>query len=166
MKVKILNKREFEDFIVPKVKTEKSDNIFFISILDPDNTDNYFPDSDNYKTIWFYDLEYEVGDYKIFNDNIAKELILFILKNKDKKSCIVHCSAGVARSGAVGEFINDFLGSQSWSDFKKENPRISPNILVKTLLNKNIEIIRGKNNDGTSFKLVPIRNYFTHFIEI
>ena len=137
MKVKILSKKEFEDFIVPKIDEYKDG--FFISILDPDNPDNYFPDSDNYKTVWFYDLEYELGDYKIFNEDIAKELIEFILSNKDKKACIVHCSAGVARSGAVGEFINDILGSESWSDFKKRNPRISPNILVKTLLNKNYD---------------------------
>lgn len=147
MKVKILSKLMFEECIVPKLKDKWGDNCFFISILDPDNSENYFPDSDNYKTVWFYDLEYELGDYKIFNNNIAKELIEFILKNKNKSNCIVHCTAGVARSGAVGKFINNILGEENKKRFRKSNPHISPNRLVLKLLNKNYTI-RTQNDEN------------------
>lgn len=139
MIVNILSKPMFEKWIVPKLKENFDKDTMYISILDPDNPNNFFPDSDNYKTLWFYDLEEPVGNYKIFDEDLAKETLDFILNNKDKKMCVVHCSAGVARSGAVGEFVNDILGTDDWSTFKKRNPAILPNTLVKTLLNREYE---------------------------
>lgn len=139
MKVKVVNKFIFEECVVSELGERWNNDCFFISILDPDNPENYFPDSDNYKTVWFYDLECQVGNYKIFDDEIAKELIEFILKNKDKSSCIVHCTAGVARSGAVGKFINNIFGEENKKQFKRSNPHISPNRLVLKLLNENYE---------------------------
>lgn len=142
MKVYILSKTEFEKSVVPKLKDKWSDKSFFISILDPDNPDeNYFKDSENYKTIRVWDLEETVGNYtQIFNERQAKELTVFIEQNKDKESCIVHCSAGVSRSGAIGEFINDLYG-ESYRVFRKRNFRIIPNQLIKRLLNEQITYI-------------------------
>lgn len=135
MKIRIFNKFIFENMIVQRLKDKWTDDICFISILDPDNKNNYFPDKEDYKTVWFYDLEFELGDYKIFNSEIAKELVDFIKLNKDKKACIVHCSAGVSRSGAVGEFIQRKLGTESMKTFRKRNKHIHPNRLVRKLLN-------------------------------
>lgn len=115
---------------------EMFDDIFFISILDPDFPDRLFNDCDNYKTWWFYDLEYEIGNYKPMNEKQAEEIYQFIKSNKDKKRCFVHCSAGISRSGAVGEFIQDILGTESYQDFKKRNPNITPNLHIKKLLNQ------------------------------
>jgi predicted protein tyrosine phosphatase len=140
MKVKVLSKLMFEECVVTKLKEKWTNNCFFISILDPDNPNSYFPDSDNYKTVWFYDLECQVENYKIFDDELAKELIEFILKNKDRSNCIVHCTAGVARSGAVGKFINNMLGCENKRQFKKSNPHISPNQLVLKLLKENLKL--------------------------
>lgn len=112
-------------------------DVFFISILDPDCPESFHKDADNFKTWWFYDLEYEVGSYKPMSEEQAKEIVEFISKNKDKKRCIVHCSAGVSRSGAIGEFINDLYG-EKYQDFKRTNPNIIPNIYIKKLLNNQL----------------------------
>lgn len=135
MTIIILNKDLFEKSVVTKLLNKWSDKAFFISILDPDNKESYFQDRENYKTVWFYDLEFELGDYKIFNSEIAKELVNFIDRNKDKKTCIIHCTAGVSRSGAIGEFIQRKLGTESMKTFRKRNKHIHPNRLVRKLLN-------------------------------
>lgn len=49
--------------------------------------------------------------------------------NKDKQQFIVHCSAGISRSGAVGTFINDYFGLD-YSTFRKTNPQVQPNPFV------------------------------------
>lgn len=125
----------FKDLMELRVKNplDHSD-VFFISILDPDCPESFHKDTDNFKTWWFYDLEYEVGSYKPMSEEQGKEIVEFILKNKDRKRCIVHCSAGVSRSGAIGEFINDLYG-EPYQDFKRTNPNIVPNLYIKKLLN-------------------------------
>lgn len=133
MKIKILSKDMFEYWVMPKI--HEYEDTFFISILDPDNPTNFKEDSDTFITLRFYDLEYELGDYKIFDSEIAKELVEFIDKNKDKKTRIVHCTAGVSRSGAIGEFIQRKFGTESMKTFRKRNKHIHPNRLVRKLLN-------------------------------
>lgn len=136
MIVNILSKSQFKSLISEGI----SDDVMYISILDPDNINSILPDNSNYKTFWFYDFEEKIGNYKIFNDDIAKEIIDFILSNKDKSKCVIHCTMGISRSGAVGEFINSILGSESDEIFQKRNPNIFPNILVLTILNKQYEL--------------------------
>jgi predicted protein tyrosine phosphatase len=75
----------------------------------------------------------ETRTAKAFTKKQAEELFDFIKKHKDKEVCIVHCTAGISRSGAVGQFINDYTGSDIlW--FKWQNRHISPNNLVLRLL--------------------------------
>lgn len=107
---------------------------FFISILDPDSPERLHSDTDNFHTWWFYDLDYPIATYNPMSEEQGQELINFILANKDKERCYVHCSAGVSRSGAVGEFINDILG-ESHEVFKSRNKSIIPNTHIKKILN-------------------------------
>ena len=139
--VKIVPKFYFNDIIVPNICDYK--DTFFISILDPDEEyskfEPFFEDSSNYITFKFVDIDKPIGykwlDDNIFTEKMADDMIDFILSNKHMKHCIVHCSAGVSRSGAVGEFINDIFKYKSYIEFKRDNPNICPNLLVKKLLN-------------------------------
>lgn len=118
----ILSKAQFVE-VLPKV-IDKEDT-YIISILDPDDKVPLKEDSENYKTLFFYDLEQDVQTYKAISSEQAEDLLKFILKNKDKRKCIVHCTAGVSRSGAVGEFIHE-LGGGAYKELKEKYPYILP----------------------------------------
>jgi len=77
------------------------------------------------------------GPTGIFTPFKAKKLYEFIKRNKEKSMAIVHCAAGISRSGAVGTFIFDLYGRESmtWDEFKRKNPQIEPNQHILRLLN-------------------------------
>lgn len=139
--VRIVPKFYFQENIVPIIDT--LEDTFFISILDPDEENSSFKpflsDSDNYLTVKFIDLVEPIGhkwaDSNMFTEEMADTIVEFIMKNQDKKNCIVHCTAGVSRSGAVGEFVNDIFKYKPYQEFKRDNKNITPNVLVKKLLN-------------------------------
>ena len=141
MKIIILPKFMFEQSIDGIEKTGK--DIFYVSINNPDDEDKtpIRPDSDNFKSLWFYDIDEKIVDeikgveYNPISDEQVKELYEFLMFNKDRDYLVVHCTAGVSRSGAVGEFMNDLFGIPH-SEFKKENPFIIPNIYMKKKLNE------------------------------
>ena len=87
----------------------------FISILDIDNNEQKFDKSiDNFLQVKMWDIEedlFENGDlkYEKPNDNELKNIVDFINKHKDKSVFIVHCSAGISRSGAVATQATDRL---------------------------------------------------------
>ena len=134
MKITILPKLYFEQ-LMSKIGDKSTDNSFFISILDPDCKEPIKEDSENYKSWWFWDVDTKVGNYDPINGRQARDIYDFIVANKDKKTCFVHCSAGVSRSGAVGTFINDFM-QQDYKEFKRDNPNIMPNNLITSMLNR------------------------------
>ena len=115
MKVFIMPKFIFEQAIDGIEKSSK--DVFYLSINNPDDEDKtpIREDSDTFKSMWFYDIDEDIYDevkdftYKTISDEQLDELYDFIMKNKDKKNFVVHCTAGVSRSGAVGEFVNDYL---------------------------------------------------------
>lgn len=139
MQIKVLPKYKFIDVL--KSSVIENPDLFFISILDPDCKEPLKEDSDNYKTFWFWDVDKTVGNYEPIKGWQVRELYEFIIRNKGKKGCYVHCSAGVSRSGAIGLFIND-LKEQSYSSFMLNNPQVKPNSLISQMLNR----IHRKNN--------------------
>lgn len=94
-------------------------------------------ESENVLNLWFNDCEEECPDVEaiLFNEEMGHKLIEFIKKNKDKKQWILHCTMGQSRSGAVGEFLADYFGI-SYHLFKRDNPQVKPNTLVKNTLRK------------------------------
>jgi predicted protein tyrosine phosphatase len=154
MNVIVVSKQVFDDTMHKHGIT--NDNVhtnklhFFILIHDsvPRNEQDLplFDEGPNVKILKFDDVEAdqdvpllgtdEKYKAKAFTKEQAEELIKFIATNKDKETCIVHCSAGYSRSGAVGEFVNDFFGGK-WFDFKRKNPHVKPNGTVRSLL-KNV----------------------------
>lgn len=119
----------------------------FISILNTDdvgdNKGHFSTNKSNVLVLYFddisEDLEFQPGKFaKVITEDQAKEIIAFVERNKEiisNGNCIVHCSAGVSRSGAVGTFISDFL-QFNYDEFRKNNPNIHPNPVVLSLLKR------------------------------
>ncbi len=145
MKVYVLNKESFDALMIQKGITndnvESFNKTFFISINDTAGTYwvPYFENKSNVKVLYFDDADEDLieSDGKIkataFTIAQAKELLEFVECNKDRETCIVHCAAGISRSGAVGLFVNDYFGGD-YFEFKKNNPRTHCNQLVLRLL--------------------------------
>ena len=77
---------------------------------------------------------------KAFTKNQAEKIVNFLESNTNINTLIVHCAAGISRSGAVGQFALDYLHGDK-DNFKLNNPHIWPNARVSRLLN---EVHRGK----------------------
>jgi len=147
MKINVLSKIEFEDLMINKniddSNVESLDTIMFISILNTDSVgDNIGHFKHNHKNVLilnFDDVEFDIIDTDIkavaFTEEQGHQLMSFIDSNKDKNQCIVHCSAGISRSGAVGAFISDYF-NQSYASFKKINPYTKPNPRVMRIMNR------------------------------
>ena len=71
-----------------------------------------------------------------FNFHHAKTLLKFIIDNFNKKEWIIHCSAGISRSGAVGLFLFELFRSKNFNVIFDQINHIHPNSLVFELLNK------------------------------
>lgn len=151
MKVFVVNKTTFESLmVVNKITKENVYNDtknFFILIFDsvPRNNKDvpFFDSGSNVKILNFDDVENDskipllgtdnAYDAKAFTIDQAIDLLEFLDKNKDKETCIVHCSAGISRSGAIGTFVNDYFKGD-YFDFKRQNSHIKPNNLVLRMM--------------------------------
>lgn len=133
-----LSKQDINDNNVESLK----EKVCFISINDTINTQEtpYFKNR-HYNTInlFFEDIEKDTetlfGIAKAFTDEQANIIYDFLIDNHSCQLFIVHCTAGISRSGAVGEFINNFF-EQNYNEFKKINPHTRPNVLVLAKLNR------------------------------
>jgi predicted protein tyrosine phosphatase len=160
MKVLILNKAEFNKFMEYNAITDdnvETKDAMFISLNSPFNgellfgaqttVESYFKrQHSNVMIMHFGDYGEEFvlrnihkGPTGLFNEHKAKKLYEFIKRNKDKSMAIVHCGAGISRSGAVGTFIHDLYGTITSEEFKRKNPRIQPNGHILKLLRTEFE---------------------------
>lgn len=158
MRVYVLSKDQFEDQMRKNNRTdeniEMSHQVCLISINGSDCQHPKYPelrpyfkqDHSNVLNLIFDDVdepeneqmyrEFKEKGIIMFSESHARKILSFIEKNKDKLSCIVHCAAGISRSGAVGEFINDHIGKYDYKTFKLRNPRTQPNGLVLRTLKR------------------------------
>ena len=158
MKVLILNKREFNQFMEYNAITDdnvETKDMMFISINNPCDSSMFMSRGDVYSyfkrqhpnvmIMHFPDfgesmiqkyIEMGVNTCNVFNQFKAKKLYEFIKRNKNKRMAILHCGAGISRSGAVGTFIYDLYGhdTMTYEEFKRKNPRIMPNSYILKLL--------------------------------
>lgn len=109
----------------------------FISILDCDNSEEKFDKSlDNFLQVKMWDIEEDVLEnnelkYEKPTDFELKKIVDFINNHKVKSIFIVHCSAGISRSGAVALFLYDkFLAEVDKDVFRRENKFITPNLYI------------------------------------
>ncbi len=152
MRVYVFNKRQFDQLMTDNFlsdgNVEERTDVMLISIVDTDqwieSKEPYFDKNhENVFNLQFDDVEHDGQPSptnfdkgtKAFSEEQANNLFQFIKKNRDKATCIVHCMAGISRSGAVGAFINGYCRGD-WEEFKRTNPQISPNARVESMLNK------------------------------
>ncbi len=149
MKIFVVGKQAFDDLMRSKGITngnvENNTKAFFISINDCFETGEvpFFSERRNVKVMFFDDAERDLNELdtpnkgqqvaKAFTALQAEELLMFIDSHKDKDICVVHCTAGISRSGAVGTFINEYIDGDR-DAFEKRNPYLHPNNLVLRLL--------------------------------
>ena len=113
-------------------------NSAFISIqtskvLAPMETPYFKKQHPNALTITFDDITDKEIDYiqlgaQLFTEKDAKTIYKFVRDNISKHF-IIHCTAGISRSGAVGEFIQR-VTETPYYEFIRENPNIRPNYFV------------------------------------
>lgn len=144
-----------QEYKINDDNVESFHGIFFISINDTETSlyhkKSWFDrDHSNVKILYFDDVENEnetsptnSGKCTPFTNEMANDLHKFIKNNLHKYQCIVHCEAGISRSGAVGTFICD-ISKTNYQDFMRENPHIYPNSRVLRMLNYNASIYRTK----------------------
>jgi predicted protein tyrosine phosphatase len=151
MRVFILGKHQFDSLMrqnnLNDENVESRGGIFLISIVDTDqfseSREPFFKeDHKNVLNLAFDDCEHDgqpsptqPEGTRAFNEEQATKLFEFIKKHRDKEQCVVHCMAGISRSGAVGTFINGYAGGD-WDEFKRTNTQISPNARVHRMLNE------------------------------
>lgn len=73
----------------------------------------------------YINKQIELGKIVLFNDEHAKEIKRFVdnmNKRGDVKKLIIHCSAGVSRSPAVGAAISQYLFGNDGVFFKEQVP--------------------------------------------
>lgn len=108
-----------------------------ISVIDP----IYYPifnENDDVLTLFFWDLERPMRGYsELFTEDMADEVLdYFDLKINNGKDWLIHCTAGISRSGAIASFLREQLNI-NYREFMDKNPRVNPNMLVlRTLRNK------------------------------
>lgn len=69
------------------------------------------------------------------NEHQAIIIINFVKLHQDKRSFLVHCAAGVSRSGAVAQFIMEYFGG-THEEYKRLNPYTVPNQRILNILRK------------------------------
>jgi predicted protein tyrosine phosphatase len=84
-----------------------------------------------------------------FDEEKAKHIISFIdtlEQSSEKLTLVIHCDAGISRSGAIGIFACRYLGLDE-NIFREKNPYIHPNSAVYDILYK----ISGKKKEYEKF---------------
>lgn len=150
----VSSKEEFEKLLkrnfINDSNVELYKDFVFISINDFNKSSYFNEDHSNVLRLFFDDIAeptdsekecIRLGIYKIFDDEQARKVIDFIIYNDNQntdvsKTYIVHCAAGISRSGAIGEFLSDIY-EISWEEFKRMNPKVHPNSHIIKTLKKN-----------------------------
>lgn len=126
-------------------------NHFYISINDTEGEmshSHFEMDHPNVLRLWFDDTCEDKegylfnGEYyceKAITEQQAEELYHFLLAQKaaNRTRGYAHCTAGIARSGAVGVFVAEVLGL-NMKEFWDINHKIQPNPHVLMMLNRNL----------------------------
>ena len=111
-----------------------------------------FLDADNLLILYFDDVD--AGFPNAMTPEQAKQIVEFT-RMEDNRPIIVHCTAGISRSGAVGEVLNWYfnrfeVNDSDYRKFEIMHPDIAPNSHVRRLLlaelQRNHEKLRKKIN--------------------
>ncbi len=82
----------------------------------------------------------DLGNAVLFNENMAQQIMRFV--DDGKLPLLVHCTAGISRSGVVGEVLNWYFNrylehnAADDEDFTQSNRQIMPNFIVRRIMLK------------------------------
>ena len=148
-KIIITNKPRFNDFMKDQLIDDHNveDRLTSAALISINDTHGQWSvswfnrDHPNVLRLWFDDVENDnetsptnKGTNRAFTEKQAQQIIDFALDNRGREF-IIHCTAGISRSGAVGQFLLDFLNGDK-EYFKKTNPHINPNGHISRILNR------------------------------
>lgn len=108
----------------------------FISIQSSDAKLIDWP-PENVLTLVFDDTHITYGALQPFMGYHAGNIIRFVSQHHDC-NFIIHCTAGISRSGAVATFLHEWRKAENYGvsdeQFARNNPHILPNQLVLKVL--------------------------------
>lgn len=149
-KIYVMPKVQFHEILeknnINDLNVGEFTKIAFISIND--SSGEYYHDPlfnhnhHNVLNLWFDDVEHDMqisptnkDVTKAFTKKQAVKIIEFLESNKNVNTVLIHCAAGISRSGAVGRVALEYLkGDRDF--FKINNNHISPNARVERMLNE------------------------------
>ena len=85
----------------------------------------------------------DLGNAVLFNEAMAQQIMRFV--DDGELPLLVHCTAGISRSGAVGEVLNWYFNrylernAADDEDFTQNNRQIMPNTIVRKIMLKILE---------------------------
>ena len=152
MKIRVLPRFFFEKVKGTPTEAEllaKSKIISINSSWGFDDTPPFSPELLNHPhllTLTFDDICNEpetpedLGKAILFNEDMAHAIMRFV--DDGKFPLLVHCTAGISRSGAVGEVLNWYFNryletnTADDEDFEQNNRQIMPNTIVRRIMLK------------------------------
>lgn len=147
MKIKVLPRTYFAEIMGTSKEVELLDTHRVISLNSSSGSAAMPPFSDlrqeNLLCITADDIVWTIRGMILFNKNHASQIWDFA-GNSDLP-ILIHCRAGISRSGAVGEVLNWYFNSylQQNSDdfaaFYREHPNIEPNPHIRSVLLEALE---------------------------
>ena len=152
MKIRVLPRKFFEQIKGTPTEVELLEKSKIISINSSwgfDDTPPFSPELLNHPhllTLTFDDICNEpetpedLGNAILFNQDMALAIMRFV--DDGKLPLLVHCTAGISRSGAVGEvlnwYFNRYLKNITTDDeeFIQNNRQIMPKTIVRRIMMK------------------------------
>ena len=152
MKIRVLPRAFFEKVKGTPTELELLEKSKIISINSSWGIDDTPPFSEEYLNhphlliLTFDDICNEpetpenLGNAILFNEDMAHAIMRFV--DDRQLPLLVHCTAGISRSGAVGEvlnwYFNRYLESNTADDedFTLNNRQIQPNTIVRRIMLK------------------------------
>jgi predicted protein tyrosine phosphatase len=136
MHISILSREQMADLIGKHKRMPGSllKKYKIISIFDNDGP-LFKEESENLLSLDFHDVTpgWGYGGYRLFNKEQARLVVDFLCRLEPDDNLIVHCRAGISRSGAVGTFAA-MLHGESLELLNRRHPTIYPNEWVLDLL--------------------------------
>ena len=152
MKIRVLSRAFFEKVKGTPTELELLEKSKIISINSSWGFDDTPPFSEKYLkhphllTLTFDDIcndpetPEDLGNAILFNEDMAHAIMRFV--DDEKFPLLVHCTAGISRSGAVGEVLNWYFNryletnTADDEDFELNNRQIQPNTIVRRIMLK------------------------------
>lgn len=162
MKIRVLPRAFFEKIKATPDESVVLDNSKVISINSSwgwDAEPPFSPELQNHRNLlilFFDDIVNEpetpedLGRSILFAPAMAEQIMRFV--DDGKMPLLVHCTAGISRSGAVGEVLNWYFNRyletnpEDDADFTRNNRQILPNSIVRRIMLEVLDVENSKSS--------------------